>query len=584
MGEKFQRIDGMMALAKHWLVAPAAEPGHLQRYRAMSPVLAQILYNRGLTDPGEAYNFLLADDLAAGSLLAIKRPRNSSIDRALTRIRAAIKARERIVVFGDFDADGVTSTALLVQALERLGADVHPYIPHRVDEGYGLNSDALLQLARAGTKLVITVDCGIRSVQEVEDGNAAGLDMIITDHHSVGADIPNALAVINPKLDDCAYSEDMLAGVGVAYRLAEALYTVAAGSVRNGSTPNPDELLDLVAIGTVADLVPLNRLENRMLVRRGLALVNRAQRPGLRALMNVSGLKPGGVGAEQIGYGIAPRINAAGRLETAMIAYELLATGDWTQAELLASQLQGLNMQRQEMTRAAQELVRGQLTETSLPLIRVRPAYKPGIVNGGGAAGRGILPPGNRHGRGRYRKPCLVPQHPAVRHHWRTRPVRGAAGAARRGHARRQPSPSSTRISHAARATAGLARTALDGQDLAPTLNVDLELDAKLINLDLATELLRLEPTGHGNPTPVFVTRNLRVQDYRTVGRDEGHLKLKLGRYGDAPLDAIGFNLGDWTRRMPPSVDLAYQLEINEWNGSRTAQMNILDMRPAERA
>ncbi|MFN8565588.1 MAG: single-stranded-DNA-specific exonuclease RecJ [Anaerolineae bacterium] len=517
MGEKFQRIDGMMALAKHWLVAPAAEPGHLQRYRAMSPVLAQILYNRGLTDPGEAYNFLLADDLAAGSLLAIKRPRNSSIDRALTRIRAAIKARERIVVFGDFDADGVTSTALLVQALERLGADVHPYIPHRVDEGYGLNSDALLQLARAGTKLVITVDCGIRSVQEVEDGNAAGLDMIITDHHSVGADIPNALAVINPKLDDCAYSEDMLAGVGVAYRLAEALYTVAAGSVRNGSTPNPDELLDLVAIGTVADLVPLNRLENRMLVRRGLALVNRAQRPGLRALMNVSGLKPGGVGAEQIGYGIAPRINAAGRLETAMIAYELLATGDWTQAELLASQLQGLNMQRQEMTRAAQELVRGQLSDTtSLPLIFASDRhFKPGIV--GLVAGRLVpkkfLPPGNRHGGRRYRKLRLVPQHP----HSSTslaRSTRRAALLVRHGgHAQAAgftvlneniPQRLRERLT-------SLARTALDGQDLAPRSTLIWNWTPGRLNLDLATELLRLEPTGHGNPTPVFVTRNLRA-------------------------------------------------------------------------
>ncbi|MEP7293162.1 MAG: DHH family phosphoesterase, partial [Chloroflexota bacterium] len=214
-----------MPLPKHWYVAPSAEADHLQSYRGMSPILAQVLYNRGLTDPLDAHEFLNADDLSGGSLLAIKG-KKLSIDRALARIRAAIKRSELIVVYGDFDADGVTSTTLLVQALKALGANVQPYIPHRVDEGYGLNSEALLKLARRGVKLVITVDCGIRSVQEVEDGKACGLDIIITDHHSVGAEIPNAYAVINPKMEDCAYSEDMLAGVGVAYRLAEALFTI----------------------------------------------------------------------------------------------------------------------------------------------------------------------------------------------------------------------------------------------------------------------------------------------------------------------------------------------------------------------
>src|SRR4051812_32063062 len=198
-----------MSLAKHWLIAPPVEADILYRYRGMSPILAHVLYNRGLLEPDQALDFLNADKLASGSFLAMKG-KHSSIDRALARIRSAIKRKELIVVYGDFDADGVTSTVLLVQALKALGANVHPYIPHRVDEGYGLNSEALLKLARRGVKLVITVDCGIRSVQEVEDGKAYGLDLIITDHHSVGAEVPNALAVINPKLDDCAYTEDML--------------------------------------------------------------------------------------------------------------------------------------------------------------------------------------------------------------------------------------------------------------------------------------------------------------------------------------------------------------------------------------
>ncbi len=548
----------------------------------MSPVLAQILYNRGLTDPAEAAAFLDATDLSAGSLLAIKGKR-TSIDKALARIRSAIKRRELIVVYGDFDADGVTSTVLLVQALKLLGANAHPYIPHRVDEGYGLNSEALLRLARRGVTLVITVDCGIRALKEVEDGKAAGLDIIITDHHSVGAEIPDALAVINPKLDDCAYHEDMLAGVGVAYRLAEALFTVEAGSSRNGSTPNPDDLLDLVAIGTVADLVPLNRTENRALVRRGLEIVNRAQRPGLRALISVAGLSLGGVGATGIGFGIGPRINAAGRLETAMIAYDLLATHDEHEAETLALQLQGLNTQRQELTRAAQEQVRQQLEDTTIPLIFASDRnFKPGIV--GLVAGRLVE---------EFFRPAIVMEEGELESRASCRSIplfdithaldQCAALLVRHGgHAQAAGFTVLNENVPTLRAKLlDIARVALDGQDLVPTLVIDMELDAAQVNLDLAAELQRLEPTGNGNPSPIFVTRNLRVQDYRTVGRDENHLRLKLGRRGDAPLDAIGFHLGDWARQMPPTVDLAYQLEINEWNGSRTAQMNVLDIRAA---
>ena len=188
-----------MSIAKHWLLAPSAEQHVFQRYRGMSPILAQVLYNRGLVEPEQAYEFLNADDLSSWQP-AGNQGQKAGDRSGAGRIRTAIKQKELVVVYGDFDADGVTSTVLLVQALKALGANVHPYIPHRVDEGYGLNSEALLKLARRGVKLVITVDCGIRSVQEVEDGKAYGLDMIITDHHSVGAEMPDAVAVINPKL------------------------------------------------------------------------------------------------------------------------------------------------------------------------------------------------------------------------------------------------------------------------------------------------------------------------------------------------------------------------------------------------
>ena len=572
-----------MPLAKNWLVSPPAESDYLRRYRGMSPALAQILYNRGLTEPDAAYEFLNADDLAAGSLLAIKGKR-TAIDKALSRIRRAIKQRELIVVYGDFDADGVTSTTLLVQALKALGANVYPYIPHRVDEGYGVNSEALLKLARRGVKLVITVDCGIRSAQEVEDGKSYGLDIIITDHHSVGADIPNAVAVINPKLEDCAYSEDMLAGVGVAYRLAEALFTIESGQGK--LPPSAEHLLDLVAIGTVADLVPLNRLENRILVKRGLKVINHTFRPGLRALINVAGLKLGQVAAVNIGFGIGPRINAAGRLDSAMLAYDLLSTDQEGKAEELAGMLQGLNTQRQEITRATQDRIREQLADvTSIPLIFASDrSFQPGIV--GLVAGRLVeeffrpaivMEEGDHESRASCRS---IPQFDITHalDQCATLLVRHGGHAQAAGFTVLNENVGALRekLTH-------IARAALDGQDLAPTLEIDMELNPQQVNIELAAELLKLEPTGHGNPTPVFMTRNLRVQESRTVGKDDSHLKLKLARFGDSPLDAIGFHLGEWARNMPPRVDLAYTLEINEWNGYKGAQMNVLDVRAAEK-
>lgn len=307
-----------VSIPKRWVIAPAAPTELLQRYRGVSPLLAQLLYNRGLADPETAYRFLYTKDLSHNPFQL------QDMHKLVGRVRQAIKNHELIIVYGDFDADGVTSTTLMMQALRALGAQVKPYIPHRIDEGYGLNSPALEKLAQAGAKLVITVDCGIRSVQEVEDGKRAGLDIIVTDHHSLGTDLPNAYAVINPKRE--GYPEDMLAGVGVAYKVAEALLSAERQNGRKGSRPplELDHLIDLVAIGTVADLMPLNRVENRALVRRGLEALNQARRPGIRALLEVTGLKPGDISAMSIGFALGPRINAAGRLEDAMQAYRLL--------------------------------------------------------------------------------------------------------------------------------------------------------------------------------------------------------------------------------------------------------------------
>lgn len=572
---------------KYWDIAPRARGQHLRRYTGMSPLLAQVLYNRGFTDPAEAIRFLHANDPASGRMLEFKG-KKQSINDALARIRRAIKTGERIVVYGDFDADGVTSTALLVQVLKAMGANVTPYIPHRVDEGYGLNAEALLKIARSGAKLVITVDCGIRSVEEVEEGKACGLDIIVTDHHSLGPDLPKAYSVINPKCDDCAYTEDMLAGVGVAYRLAEALLTIEGNSGRNGKKlPDPDELLDLVAIGTVADLAPLDRPENRALVRRGLEVLNNTNRPGIRALMEVAGLRSGSILAMHIGFALGPRINAAGRLDSADTALQLLLTDDESEAIGLAQKLQALNTQRQELTRAAQEIIRQQLESEGLldaPLIFAGDSdFKPGIV--GLVAGRlteefyrpaVVMEYGEEESRASCRS---IPEFDI------TSALDKCAGLLVRhgGHAQAAGfTVKNENIPALREQLMELAHNALHGQELKPRLEIDAVVSAENISIELAEELKALEPTGHHNSTPIFVSRGLRVLEMRTVGKESQHLKLKFARIGQPPLDAIGFNLADYQPKPNDCVDVVYQLEINEWNGNRSVQLRMEDIRPAK--
>lgn len=559
------------------MIADPAPEGLLRQYGSTGPILAQTLYNRGFVDPLEAERFLHAEDEQTNPFLM------KGMNAAVARIRQAIRKRELIVVYGDFDADGVTATALMIQVLTALNALVKPYIPHRVDEGYGLNNQALLKLAREGAKLVITVDCGIRSVDEVEEGKAAGLDIIVTDHHSIGPETPNAYAVINPKQEDCKYPEDMLAGVGVAYKLADALIRVAAQN-RQSVPLEVTDLLDLVAIGTVADLAPMNRLENRAFVRQGLKILNRANRPGIRALLEVSGTQPGAVTAMSIGFALGPRINAAGRLESAMLAYDLLLAKDYGRALQLAGQLQDLNTQRQDLTREAQERVRQHIETEHLQtrLIFASGHFKSGIV--GLVAGRLteefyrptiIMEEGEVESRASCRS---IPQFDI------TRALDQCADLLVRhgGHAQAAGfTVVNDNIPILKSKLLQLADEWLDGQELRPILEIDAEADVHQLSEGLVHELVQLEPTGHHNPSPVLMSRNLRVLETRAVGKEGHHLKLKLARAGQPPLDAIGFGLGAWMGNMPERIDLAYQLEINEWNGYRNLQLNLQDIRAA---
>ena len=550
--------------------------------------MAQVLYNRGQDTPEKARAFL------EGSAEAIGNPfLMHGMSDAVARLRWAVARGELIAVYGDFDADGVTSTVLLTQALRALGGRVTPYIPNRVDEGYGLNEEALQTLRDQGVSLVVTVDCGIRSVEEVAFGNALGLDIIVTDHHSIGDELPPALAVIDPKIDASlrrlegranGYPEDMLAGVGVAYKLAEALFLAEAQQPRREIGEKMlDDLLDLVALGTVADLAPLDRLENRELVRRGLDVLNRAKRPGIYELLQVARVDPGKINTTTIGYMLGPRINAAGRLDDAMIAYELL-TADMPRAGQLAQALQELNMQRQSLTMEAVEWARELAGDVHAPLIFAQsPKFKPGIV--GLVAGRlceefyrpaVVVEQGDTESRGSCR---------SIQEFDITRALDECAELLVRHGGHSQAAGFTVRNENLGKLRSRLmelANRALGDRDLRPTLTIDAEVPFDDLTMDLARAISDLEPTGVRNEAPLFMTRHVHVAKCRQVGQEGKHLRLSLSG-GRSVIDAIAFKQGGWYDRISPGsyVDVAYHLEINEWNGRSKLQLNIQDLRVA---
>ncbi len=559
---------------KRWKLAPDPPADYVAALNGMGNIMARVLYNRGLETPAAAHQFLYNEFKVPNPFLM------HGMHDAVKRIRRAIREQERIVVYGDFDADGVTSVAVLVQTLEALGGKVDPYIPDRADEGYGLNVPALQAFAEEGVRLVITVDCGIRSVAEVQAGNDAGLDILITDHHSVGEVLPPAYAILNPKQPACTYPEDMLAGVGIAFKLATALLLAARES---GQPPSlqPGDLLDLVAIGTVADLAPLDRPENRKIVQLGLAELARAKRPGVYALMDVSRVRPEKMSSTSIGYALGPRINAAGRLEKAITAYKLLMTNDWREATLLAKELQDINYRRQQLTTDAHHLARElSVSNGSVPslLFAADESFKPGIV--GLVAGRLTE---------EFYRPAAVIEVGAEESHGscRSTPEFHITNALDQcadllvqhgGHAQAAGFTIRTEnISALHERLAKITDQELGQYDMCPTLVIDAQANLIDLTMELAQRFKHLEPLGTDNPEPVLLTRRLRVVEARRVGGDGKHLKLRLAD-GPISMDAIAFRFGDWLNDLTTYVDVAYNLQINEWNRRVNLQMNIVDI------
>jgi len=564
-----------MTHTKRWVISPRITPQASAALNTFPSILQQIVFNRGLATDADARAFLRAQPNFNPDPFQF-----TGMQTAVDRIQYALMHHEPIAIYGDYDVDGVTATALMVEALQKVGANVRGYIPNRFDEGYGLNTDALDTLKADGVKLVITVDCGIRSPNEALHSQTIGLDLIISDHHHPdGLNLPPALAVINPKQHGDLYPDKDLAGVGIAYKIIEALTSNVESQTSNFQL---SDLLDLVALGTVADLAPLVG-ENRVLVRKGLKQIRETKRQGLFSLAGVAEMKIDKVTAGNIGFMLGPRLNASGRLESALASFELLTTTDFMRAGQLAQQLDVQNRQRQTITRSmqkqAEEIAMGEDPEAFL-LFAAHEDFNPGVV--GLAASRLTEV---------YYRPAIVAAQNAeeTRGSCRSIPefhitdaldqckdllVRHGGHAAAAGFTVKNHN-----LPELVAQLKSIAKDQLSDKDLRQTLSADMEVALAALNFEVLKHLEFLEPTGYGNPDAVFVSRNVKVKSSRTVGADAKHLKLTLEDDRGAVFDSIGFRLGHLRDTLPARVDVLYHFEANEWNGKRSLQLNLKDVK-----
>ncbi|HEX9241342.1 MAG TPA: single-stranded-DNA-specific exonuclease RecJ [Anaeromyxobacter sp.] len=558
--------------------ADAAGAARLATALGLHPLAARVLAARGLAAPADAERFL------AAALADLPDPRTmKGMDAAVARLLRALDAGERIALYGDYDVDGVTSTALLAGFLRACGGDVVTYVPHRLVEGYGLNVAAVEKLVAQGARLLVSLDCGITAAAEVRAAAALGVDTVVVDHHTVPVELPAAQAILNPHQPGCAYPSKDLAAVGVTFALAMALRRALRERGSFGAArpePNLRDALDLVALGTIADVVPLVGA-NRILVRRGLDVIAEGRRPGVRALKRVAGIPEGTeIGAGQVGFRLAPRINAAGRLDDAGRGVRLMLEDDAERADALARELDRENQARQELERTILEEAlhdaAARVAGGARGLVLARDGWHAGVV--GIVASRIVerfhrpavlVALGEGEGKGSGRSIEGFHLHDALQacadHLVRFGGHRHAAGVTiSRG------SLDAFRVAFEAHAAAHVR-----DEDLVPRCRIEGWLAEGEISERAALDLAKLGPYGAGHPEPVFALRGAASRA-RTVGAGGAHLKLALGG-----LDAIGFGMGDRLGLCDGSLEAAFTVGLDEWDGRRRVQLRLRDVRPA---
>ncbi len=557
---------------KKWVVRTSIPDEIKSKLAGYPEILQQLLYNRGIHSQEDAEIYINKQGSIHDPFLLM------GMEKAIARILQALEKQEFIAVYGDYDVDGVTATALLVQALQAMDARVRGFIPNRFEEGYGLSKEPLQKLFDEGVDLLITVDCGIRSWPEVDFWNGLGKDLIITDHHEPREKVPEALAVICPKQEGDLYPEKNLAGVGLAFKLCEALYKKQPPAIKR-----VEDFYDLVAVGTVADIVPLTG-ENRTLVKAGLNELHFGKRLGLRSLANVAGISIEKLNAHDIGFGIGPRLNASGRLETAQMAYDLLMSDDINVTGKLAQQLDDLNRRRQEQTREHVEKAEFLLAEKPEAdiIIAFNPEFNKGIV---GLVASKLVE--------KYYRPAIVGQieEGQIRASCRSIPEFHITKALDEctdlfehhgGHAMAAGFTllPENELSFRERLES-IAKRELGEMELNPELIIDQEIQLEKVRpAEIFDALNKLEPTGQTNPEAVFCSYNVQVMQFWPVGEGR-HLKLKL-KAGGVVYDAIAFRQGHLKETLPKFVDISYTFEKNSYKGIEQTQLNIRDIRSSQ--
>ncbi len=558
-----------------WVLTKTNEEylNYLSKKTGISKALSQILINRGIKTPSQIRDFLNP------SLSLLNDPYSlHDMERAVMRIREAIKNNERILIHGDYDVDGLTATAIMVEGLKRSGADVHFFIPSRHSHGYGFNEPGLQRAKDTGASLIITVDCGIKSFSTVSMARRSGIDIIITDHHlplrSSGDDrsplLPEAVAVVNPKVNP---SDNLMhiSGAAVAFKVMQALY---------GNIDDVMEFLDLLTIATVGDIVPLTG-ENRNILSEGLSFLMKTERPGLQALLEFSGMRDKELTPSNLSFTLIPRLNAAGRLEEASQVVNLFLTREPDEAERIARWLDGLNKQRQsieeDIYEEAQELFKIKYEDIPQGIVLCKEGWHAGVI--------GII--ASRFQEEFYRPAFIF----TVKDGIATGSVRsipeidimkildslGGFLIKYGGHS--QAAGLSLYLKDMEEFEAALQKRLMDylmGERPVPVLRIDAEASFEEINYSLLRELKTLEPFGYGNEEPLLGTKNILPVESRIVGN--GHLKLRL-RQGDREFDVIGFGMAELIDIASESVDIAFLPQINDFNGRRSIQLKIRAIR-----
>lgn len=581
-------------MPKKWQILPKISQGFRQQFPEIPEVVLQLLHNRNLLEQAKIDEFLNPDysqDVHNPGLF-----RNMA--KAVERIFKAIEKNELIVVHGDYDADGVCAAVILYSTLKELGAKhLDVFLPDRELEGYGVNKDTVELLIASGAKLIITCDCGISNYAEVELAQKNKVDVIITDHHTVPPELPPAFAIIHPKVPDETYPDKGLSGGGVAFKLTQALINEHKKKNENNNWEGFEKrLLELVAISSVADMVPLLG-ESRTLTKYGLIVLNRTKRLGLRQLIEIAGLKKNPdteLTAENIGFQLAPRINAAGRMQHANTAYQLLIVNDPVEAKELARELDANNKERQKitekMTTAAREIINQEKQEDAPILFALKEGWPLGLV--GLVASRLC---------DRYYRPVMVMTKKDGTIHGSGRSIDEINIIEKLeklktyfekfgGH----PQACGFTLKNAddlenfKKDLTALVQADAAAKDLTPILMIDAEINLEEINWELYDSLGRFEPFGENNPMPRYLAKNITVAQVEALGADCQHLKLLVKHNNSAPRKMIGFGFGNEERvgtnwcaalKSGDKIDAVFEISVNQWNGNRELQLKIVDIK-----